>query len=288
MKHSPPVPFRVENRWCVHSYYTLCPYAPDGSGRLLLAGADLATNQGEVLILSSEGEVLDREVVLWWTYDDSEIVTYREDRPVAQRSSLVGLPIVASTATMVDASGMKETGRYKHAYGMVPVFRWTGTPDYRAFVTDNIIGLQDAYNKAFSEHLDDVDTDIDALLAINGAAPGEFSRVDPSTGKNQLEALREQGVIVFPDGETRAEFLTRNLPTEKIEYTIKTIRRLIHTAGAVPDLDETLDRLGRAVLAAVAQSDLVDAALERARVLARRGLCAHSVRSAHHGAEVAR
>jgi len=191
-----------------------------------------------------EGEVLDREVVLWWTYDDAEIVTYREDRPVAQRSSLVGLPIVASAATMVDASGMRETGRYRHAYGMVPVFRWTVTPDYRAFVTDNIIGLQDAYNKAFSEHLDDVDTDIDALLAINGAAPGEFSRVDPSTGKNQLEALREQGVIVFPDGETRAEFLTRNLPTEKIEYTIKTIRRLIHTAGAVPDLDEMVGATG--------------------------------------------
>ncbi|MCF7837299.1 MAG: hypothetical protein K9N49_01590 [Candidatus Marinimicrobia bacterium] len=50
----------VKDRWCLHSYYTLCPYAPDGSGRLLLAGADLATNQGEVLILAPDGEELDR------------------------------------------------------------------------------------------------------------------------------------------------------------------------------------------------------------------------------------
>ncbi len=60
MNIPPPKPLPVADRWCVHSYYTLCPYAPDGSGRILLAGADLATNEGEVLILSAEGEVLDR------------------------------------------------------------------------------------------------------------------------------------------------------------------------------------------------------------------------------------
>ncbi len=50
----------VSDRWCVHSYYTLCPYAPDGSGRLLLAGADLARSTGEVLILDRDGAVVDR------------------------------------------------------------------------------------------------------------------------------------------------------------------------------------------------------------------------------------
>lgn len=60
MNIPPPKPLPVADRWCVHSYYTLCPYAPDDSGRILLAGADLATTQAEVLILSSEGEVLER------------------------------------------------------------------------------------------------------------------------------------------------------------------------------------------------------------------------------------
>lgn len=49
----------VFNRWCLHSYYSLCPYAPDHSGRILLAGADLDCNEGEVMILSSSGEILD-------------------------------------------------------------------------------------------------------------------------------------------------------------------------------------------------------------------------------------
>ena len=46
--------------WCVHSYYTLCPWAPDGSGRLLVSGADLDGGSTHVYILSPEGEVLAR------------------------------------------------------------------------------------------------------------------------------------------------------------------------------------------------------------------------------------
>ncbi len=49
----------VADRWCVHSYYTLCPYAPDGSGRILMAGADLTGQWAEVFVLDGEGKVLD-------------------------------------------------------------------------------------------------------------------------------------------------------------------------------------------------------------------------------------
>lgn len=52
--------FPVENRWCVHAYYSLCPYAPDGSGRILLSGVDLNTSLAEVIILSPEGKILNR------------------------------------------------------------------------------------------------------------------------------------------------------------------------------------------------------------------------------------
>lgn len=53
-------PINIDNRWCVHSYYTLCPYAPDNSGRLLLAGADVEKGVGEILIVSDNGQVLER------------------------------------------------------------------------------------------------------------------------------------------------------------------------------------------------------------------------------------
>lgn len=50
----------IDGLWCVHSYYTLCPYAPDGSGRIVLAGADPETGVGEVLVLGPDGAVIDR------------------------------------------------------------------------------------------------------------------------------------------------------------------------------------------------------------------------------------
>jgi hypothetical protein len=53
-------PLAVADRWCVHSYYTLCPYAPDGSGRILIAGADRSRGRAEVLVLAADGQVLDR------------------------------------------------------------------------------------------------------------------------------------------------------------------------------------------------------------------------------------
>lgn len=57
------VPIRmlpVADRWTLHAYYTICPYAPDGSGRILAAGADLQRGVGEVLVLAADGSVLDR------------------------------------------------------------------------------------------------------------------------------------------------------------------------------------------------------------------------------------
>ena len=50
----------IPDRWSIHSYYTICPYAPDGSGRILLNCADLDGNYGEIVITASDGEILNR------------------------------------------------------------------------------------------------------------------------------------------------------------------------------------------------------------------------------------
>lgn len=53
-------PLPVPGRWCVHAYYTVCPWAGDGSGRLLIAGADRAAGSGEAMILDRDGAVTRR------------------------------------------------------------------------------------------------------------------------------------------------------------------------------------------------------------------------------------
>jgi hypothetical protein len=50
--------FNVQGKWSLHSYYTLSPFAPDGSGRILIAGANLESMTGAVLVISDKGKVL--------------------------------------------------------------------------------------------------------------------------------------------------------------------------------------------------------------------------------------
>jgi len=48
---------KLPGLWLLHSYYTMPPWAPDGSGRLLVSGATLATRTGEVLVVAPDGGV---------------------------------------------------------------------------------------------------------------------------------------------------------------------------------------------------------------------------------------
>ncbi|MBR0459626.1 MAG: hypothetical protein IJJ26_10350 [Victivallales bacterium] len=49
--------WQVPGKWCILSYYTTTPEAPDGSGRILLAGCDLTTRIGAVYVLGPDGKV---------------------------------------------------------------------------------------------------------------------------------------------------------------------------------------------------------------------------------------
>lgn len=48
----------ITGKWSIHSYYTLSPYAPDGSERILISSADLVSNTAQVLVVTTEGEIL--------------------------------------------------------------------------------------------------------------------------------------------------------------------------------------------------------------------------------------
>ena len=51
--------YSINNKWCIHSYYTISPYAPDNSERVLISGADLETNKGRIYILDKNSKILD-------------------------------------------------------------------------------------------------------------------------------------------------------------------------------------------------------------------------------------
>jgi hypothetical protein len=114
--------FPVENRWCVHAYYTLCPWAPDGSGRLLLAGADLSEQTGMVYILDSAGKVVDQfgkgklsaafyHTGYWQTWSpDARFVYYQSGTPDQPRITRRELESGKEVTLVGDMEGAPPSG----------------------------------------------------------------------------------------------------------------------------------------------------------------------------------
>ncbi len=51
--------YQWKDHWCLLSYYTVCPEAPDGSGRVLMGAADLKEGKGYVAIMDKDGQLLE-------------------------------------------------------------------------------------------------------------------------------------------------------------------------------------------------------------------------------------
>jgi hypothetical protein len=143
--------FAVPDHWCIHAYYTLPPFAPDGSGRLLVAAADLATKKGYVYILNRDGQVIDHfgggsiesnfyHTGRWQTWSpDCRYVYYQSgtwSSPSITRRELatgaemtipgdmegappIGEPIVSGLMGMLYAAGYGE-GKYQPERAPVP------------------------------------------------------------------------------------------------------------------------------------------------------------------------
>ena len=114
--------FRVPQRWCVHAYYSLCPYAPDGSGRILIAGADLEQNVAEVIVLSAQGEQLQRigavpiqpsfwHTGLWQSWSpDSKMIYFQSGSLEAPRTTRYHLETGESIEVDGDIEGIPPCG----------------------------------------------------------------------------------------------------------------------------------------------------------------------------------
>lgn len=141
----------IPDRWCVHSYYSLCPYSPDGSDRILLTGAELGTNKGEIIILGPDRRVEQRfpagmitnafwHTGYWQTWSpDADAVYFQGgtlEQPIIRRRNLhtgeetqikgdmegappFGEPILSGLLGMLYAAGYGD-GRFKPERAPVP------------------------------------------------------------------------------------------------------------------------------------------------------------------------
>lgn len=193
-------------------------FIEDENGVAVEAVRRMEVAEGTVL----DGELQEKESVRWWVYDTDAVNVYDGDKNPVKNSELSGA----------------------HEFGVLPVFRWSISEGREGLISDSILNLQDRFNDMLSAHLDDVETDIDSLLKLQGVSPDEWVRVDAETGKTIGQIVKEQGAICLQDSNSNAEFVNRGFSYDKMEFTLAGLRELLHTSAGVPDLEEIVGATG--------------------------------------------
>lgn len=118
-----------------------------------------------------------------------------------------------------------------HFFNDVPVVEYKNN-EMEIGDFETIIPLIDAYDRLESDSLDDYDAFVDAYMILTGVNLGK--------NKDEISAavtkLQEQRVMVFPDDNSHASYLTKQTSDTTVENLKNRIAADIHKFAKVPDL----------------------------------------------------
>lgn len=114
-----------------------------------------------------------------------------------------------------------------HYYGQVPVSVFNLNRDNKS-IFHKILSLQDAYNSLSSSEVDDYEAFVDAYLVLMGV----------DADNEDLQAMKENRVILLPPSDANAAYLTKNFSDTQIENILQNINDNIHKISASPDFND--------------------------------------------------
>lgn len=150
-------------------------------------------------------------------------------------------PLAEKTEYMVEVYALNGTRYFKaddslnavslleekpNFYNQVPVVVLDLNDEDKS-IFDDIIGLNDAYNKLLSSETDDWEAFCDAYLALSGMDADEET----------IKTMRENRVLLIPEGG-KAEYLTKSVSDTQIENMLDNIEAKIHKVAACPDFTD--------------------------------------------------
>ena len=129
-----------------------------------------------------------------------------------------------------DAGVLKS--RRKHFFGGVPMVEyWNGEDERGDF--EGVLTLIDAYDRLQSDRVNDKSQFVDALLLLYGCTMETDER-----GRTPGQQLREDKLLMLPDSDARAEWLSKQLSETDAEVLKRALAADIHKLSMVPDLSD--------------------------------------------------
>ncbi|MDL2217392.1 phage portal protein [Christensenellaceae bacterium OttesenSCG-928-M15] len=137
-------------------------------------------------------------------------------------------------------SKWKFVDQWKHTFSDVPVIvRWNNTEQKGDY--EDVITLIDAYDRAQSDTMNDLDYFTDAYLAISGAediVTDEDEETDePADAAKSIRTMKQERLLLFPEGGD-AKFVVKNIDDTSTEnFKNRTYQDIFFTA-MVPNLTD--------------------------------------------------
>ena len=177
-------------------------------------------------------KIADKDFYIVEVYSKSEIKTYKSDMGF-QTFELV-----------------KEEPHY---FGMVPITVFELNND-RVSIFDQIMTLQDAYNKLLSAEVDDFESFADAYLVLKG-----MMGTDPA----DLADMKRNRALLL-DNDAEASYLTKNISDTQIQNMLNNINDNIHKIANSPDFnsDKFMAQTGIAMRFKLVQFENASSAIE--------------------------
>ena len=114
-----------------------------------------------------------------------------------------------------------------HYYGQVPVVVFELNKD-RKSVFDQVMNLQDTYNRLLNSNVNDYEAFVDAYMVIKGAIADEET----------LENAKKQRAIMLPEDEADVSYLTKPDNSAGIKDLLDRIEERIERIAQAPDFSE--------------------------------------------------
>lgn len=177
-------------------------------------------------------KIADKDFYIVEVYSQSEIKTYKSDMGF-QTFELV-----------------KEEPHY---FGMVPITVFELNND-RASIFDQVMTLQDAYNKLLSAEVDDFESFADAYLVLKG-----MMGTDPA---DLADAKRTRAFMI--DSDADVSYLTKDISDTQIQNMLNNINDNIHKIANSPDFnsDKFMAQTGIAMRFKLVQFENASSAIE--------------------------
>ena len=177
-------------------------------------------------------KIADKDFYIVEVYSKSEIKTYKSDMGF-QTFELI-----------------KEEPHY---FGMVPITVFELNND-RVSIFDQIMTLQDAYNKLLSAEVDDFESFADAYLVLKGMM---------GTDPEDLADMKRNRALLL-DNDAEASYLTKNISDTQIQNMLNNINDNIHKIANSPDFnsDKFMAQTGIAMRFKLVQFENASSAIE--------------------------